>query len=168
MGIVVFGVICIGGYALIANRAAGEWRGDLLFLVAGLFFASFTVVQRRSGITPWHATALVNCLSGLLFTPIYFLWLKPNIFTAPPSDVAVQIVAQGVAVAILGMFFYTEAVRRLGAPRAAIFGALALALAVLMGMFVLKEVPARLTVAGIPLAMMGVSLVVTGGRAKLI
>lgn len=166
MGIVIAGVLCIGGYALIANRAAGEWRGDLLFLLAGLFFASFTVAQRRSGVSPWHATALVNCLSALVFAPIYFLWLKPNIFTAPPADVAFQVVAQGIAVAILGMFFYTEAVRRLGAPRAAIFGALAPALAVLIGMVFLKEVPAWLTLVGIALVMCGVAFVVTGGRAK--
>ncbi|MBK6614165.1 DMT family transporter [Ottowia sp.] len=166
MGIVIAGVICIGGYALIANRAAGEWRGDLLFLLAGLCFASFTVVQRRSGISPWHATALVNCCSALLFAPIYFLWLKPHIFTAPPAAVAFQVVAQGIAVAILGMYFYTEAVRRLGAPRAAIFGALAPALAVLIGMVVLKEVPAWLTIVGIALVMCGVACVVTGGRAK--
>lgn len=164
MGVVVAGVICIGGYALIANRAAGEWRGDLLFLFAGLLFASFTVAQRRSGVSPWHATALVNCLSGLLFAPVYFLWLEPNIFTAPPAEVAFQVVAQGIAVAILGMYFYTQAVRRLGAPRAAIFGALAPALAVLIGMVFLKEIPEWLTLTGIALVMGGVVLVVTGGR----
>lgn len=166
IGTVITGVLCIGGYALIANRMAGEWRGDLLFLLAGLFFASFTVTQRRSGISPWHATALVNCLSALLFAPIYFFWLKPGIFTAPVGEVAFQVVAQGIAVAILGMFFYTEAVRRLGAPRAAIFGSLAPALAVLIGAVFLKEVPAWLTLVGIGLVMCGVALVVTGGRAK--
>lgn len=164
MGIVLVGVLCIGGYALLANRTAGEWRGDLLFLLAGLLFASFTVAQRRSGVSPWHATALVNCLSALLFAPIYFLCLSPKIFTAPPVAVAFQVVAQGIGVAILGMFFFTEAVRRLGAPRAAIFGALAPALAVLIGMVALKEIPAWLTIVGIALVMCGVALVVTGGR----
>lgn len=166
IGTVIFGALCIGGYSLIANRSAGEWRGDLLFLLAGLLFASFTVTQRRSGISPWHATALVNCLSALVFTPIYFLWLKPRIFTAPVGEVAFQVVAQGIAVAILGMFFYTEAVRRLGAPRAAIFGSLAPALAVLIGAIFLKETPAWLTLVGIGLVMCGVVLVVTGGRKK--
>lgn len=159
---VVVGVLCIGGYSLIANRMAGEWQGDLLFLLAGLFFASFTVTQRRSCISPWHATALINCLSALLFAPIYFFWLKPRIFTAPVGEVAFQFVAQGIAVAILGMFFYTETVRRLGAPRAAIFGALAPALAVLIGAIFLREVPAGLTLVGIGLVMCGAALVITG------
>ncbi|WP_051236837.1 DMT family transporter [Ottowia thiooxydans] len=166
MGVVVVGVICIGGYSLIANRASGEWRGDLLFLLAGLFFASFTVAQRSSGISPWHATALVNCLSALLFAPIYFFWLEPKIFTAQPAELAFQVLAQGVMVAILGMYFYAESVRRLGAPRAAIFGALAPALAVLIGMVVLKETPAWLTLFGIALVMSGVALVVTSRRAE--
>ncbi len=158
---VASGVLCIGGFALVANRAAGEWRGDLLFLLAGLCFASFTLAQRRSGITAWQATALVNVTSAVLFAPIYFLWLKPGLFTAPLAAVAFQVVAQGIAVAILGMYLYAQAVRRLGAARAAIFGALAPALAVLIGIGVLHEVPAHLTVVGVVLVTGGVALVVT-------
>jgi len=166
MATVVAGVLCIGGYALLADRAAGEWRGDLLFLLAGLCFASFTVAQRRSGIGPWHATALVNVCSAVLFTPVYFFGFTPNIFTAPPSAIGFQVVAQGILVAILGMYFYTEAVRRLGAPRAAIFGALAPALAVLIGAVFLGGVPAWLTLTGIGLVMSGVALVVTGAARR--
>ncbi|MBW8716476.1 MAG: EamA family transporter, partial [Variovorax paradoxus] len=98
--------------------------------------------------------------------PIYFFWFTPNIFTAPPAAVGFQVVAQGILVAILGMYFYTEAVRRLGAPRAAIFGALAPALAALIGALFLKEIPAALTLVGVALVMGGVTLVVTGARAK--
>jgi drug/metabolite transporter (DMT)-like permease len=163
---VIAGAACMGGYALIANRAEGEWRGDLLFLCGGLLFASYTVVQRRSGISPWHATALVNVGSALIFSPIYFLFLHPGIFAAPVHDVLFQVVAQGICVAILAMFFYAEAVRRLGAPRAAIFGALAPALAVLFGMPVLGEFPSSVTLAGIALVMAGVILVVTGAKPK--
>ncbi|WP_111877009.1 DMT family transporter [Paracidovorax anthurii] len=163
---VIAGAACMGGYALIANRAQGEWRGDLLFLCGGLLFASYTVTQRRSGISPWQATALVNVGSALIFAPIYFLFLSPAIFTAPVRDVLFQVVAQGICVAILAMFFYAEAVRRLGAPRAAIFGALAPALAVLMGMPLLGEFPSGGTVAGIALVMGGVLLVVTGAKPK--
>lgn len=164
MAIVVGGVLCIGGHALFANRAAGEWRGDLLFLLAGVCFAGFTLAQRRSGISPWHATALVNVVSALLFAPVYLLWLEPKIFIAPLKSVVLQAVAQGIAVAILGMYFYAEAVRRLGAPRAAIFGALAPAFAVLIGFLSLKEVPSGATAAGVALVMLGVAAVVLGGR----
>lgn len=166
MAVVVVGVACIGGYALVMNRASGEWRGDLLFLLGGLFFASYTVAQRRSGISSWHATALVNVGSAVLFTPIYFLWLDPQIFAAPIKDVTIQALAQGIGVAILGLYFYAETVRHLGASRAAIFGALSPALAVIIGMVILREFPAGITLMGIFLVMGGVFLVVTGAKPK--
>lgn len=163
---VAAGVLCIGGYALFANREAGEWRGDLLFLLAGLCFACFTIAQRRSGLGPWQATALVNVSSALLYAPVYFLWLQPGIFSAPLLELGAQVLAQGLFVAILGMYCYAQAVQRLGAPRAAMFGALAPALAVAIGMLVLQETPAGLTVAGIGMVMAGVGVVVTGDRAS--
>ena len=102
----------------------------------------------------------------MIFAPIYFLFLSPGIFTAPVRDVLFQVAAQGICVAILAMFFYAQAVRLLGAPRAAIFGALAPALAVLFGIPVLGEVPDVATLTGIVLVMAGVVLVVTGAKAK--
>lgn len=166
IGMVVVGVIFIGGYALILNRSSGEWRGDLLFLLCGLLFASYTVAQRRSGISSWHATALVNVTSCLIFTPIYVFWFDPKIFSVSSSDLVIQAIAQGICVAILGLYFYAEAVRRLGASRAAIFGSLTPALAVLIATFVLREIPPLTTLLGIAFVMSGVILVVTGVRNK--
>lgn len=164
--LVIIGVICIGGYALLLNRASGEWRGDLLFLLCGLLFASYTVAQRRSGVSSWHATALVNVTSCILFTPIYLYWFNPKILSVSLGDLAIQATAQGICVAILGLYFYAEAVRRLGASRAAIFGSLTPALAVLIATFVLREFPPMTTLLGIAFVMSGVILVVTGVKKK--
>lgn len=164
MAAVVLGVLCIGGYAVFMERAAGVWRGDLLLIAAGFFFACFTVTQRVSGLSPWRATVLVNVVSALAFSPVYFLWLSPRIFSAPLTDVLIQALVQGVGVAFLGMLFYAQAVRHLGAPRAAIFGALTPAFAVLLSLPVLHEVPGALTLAGIALVMGGVGMVVLGRR----
>jgi len=166
MGVVLVGVVTIGGESILLNRSGGEWRGDLLFLFAGLLFASYTLAQRRSGLTSWQATALVNVGSCVIFTPIYLVWLRPQIFTAPTGAVLVQAAAQGVGVAILGLFFYAESARRLGATRAAIFGALVPALAALIGIPVLREMPTFATSIGIALVMIGVLLVVRGVGIK--
>lgn len=166
--LVVGGALCVGGAALFTNRGAGEWRGDLLFMLAGLLFASYTLAQRRSGITPWHATALVNVASGVIFAPIYFLLLEPRIFDAPRTDLLIQVLAQGIFVSILAMYFYAEAVRRLGAARAAIFGALVPALATLIGMVILDEIPTPISGTGIVLVMAGVLLVVSNPRIKAV
>jgi len=164
LAIVILGIACIGGYSLMLNRAAGEWRGDILFLLCGFLFASYTIAQRRSGISSWHATAIVNVSSCILFTPVYVLYLEPRILTAPIADVLFQVVAQGIGVAILGLYFYAEAVRRLGAPRAAVFGSLAPAFSVLLSIPILGETPSAITMAGILLVTGGVVLVVSAKR----
>ena len=161
---VVAGVSSIGGHALLMNRASGEWRGDLLFLLGGLLFASYTLAQRRSGLSSWQATAWVNVTSGLIFTPIYFGFLEPRLLTAPVVDVIVQVLAQGIGVAILGLFFYAEAARRLGATRAAVFGSLAPALSVILSIPLLGESPSQIVLIGVGLVTAGVLLVVTGKR----
>lgn len=102
---VIAGAVCIGGHALLSSQGQGQWRGDLLFVCGGLLFASYTVVQRRSGMSAWQATALVNVGSALLFAPVYFVLLRPGIWTAPLLDVLYQVLAQGIFVAILAMFF---------------------------------------------------------------
>lgn len=161
---VVAGVGSIGGHALLMNRASGEWRGDLLFLLGGLLFASYTLAQRRSGLSSWQATALVNVASGLIFTPIYFGFLQPRLLSAPVADVALQVLAQGIGVAILGLFFYAEATRRLGATRAAVFGSLAPALSVVLSIPLLNESPSRIVLLGVVLVTAGVLMVVNGRK----
>ncbi|HSI59229.1 MAG TPA: DMT family transporter [Ideonella sp.] len=162
---VMAGVGSIGGHALLMNRASGEWRGDLLFLLGGLLFASYTLAQRRSGLSSWQATALINVTSGLIFTPIYFGFLQPRLLSAPVVDVIVQVLAQGIGVAILGLFFFAEATRRLGATRAAIFGSLTPALSVVLSIPLLGESPSRIVLLGVVLITVGVLTVVAGKQS---
>lgn len=162
LAVVIAGVGSIGGSALLENRAAGEWRGDLLFLLGSLLFASYTLAQRRSGLSSWHTTALVNVTSGLFFTPIYFGFLQPKLLSAPIGDVLTQVLAQGLGVAILGLFFYAEAARRLGATRAAMFGSLTPALSVILSIPLLGEVPSRTVLLGVALVTTGVAMVLVG------
>lgn len=165
---VVAGVGSIGGHALLMNRASGVWRGDLLFLLGSLLFASYTLAQRRSGLSSWQTTALVSVTSGFLFAPIYFGFLQPRLPTAPVADVIVQVLAQGIGVAILGLYFYAEATRRLGATRAAVFGSLAPALSVVLSIPFLGESPSQTVLLGVGLVTVGVLMVVTGKRPPLI
>jgi len=160
MAIVFTGVMFIGGHSLLFNRQAGEWRGDVLFVLAGLMFASFTVAQRNSGLTPWVATAFVNVTSAALFTPVYLLWMSPKLGHASLNELLVQIGAQGLAVSVLALWFFSEAVARLGATRAAVFGALCPAITATMGIVILNEVPSAATLMGISAVMLGVLTVV--------
>lgn len=160
VAVVFTGILFIGGHSLVFNRAAGEWRGDALFICAGFLFATFTVAQRAAGLSPWVATAWVNVTSAVLFTPIYLIWMSPKLSAAPASEVLTQIVAQGVAVSILALLLYAEAVRRLGATRAAVIGALCPAFTAVLAFLLLGEIPTLVTFAGVALVMLGVLVVV--------
>lgn len=164
--VVFTGVMFIGGHSLLFNREAGEWRGDALFVAAGFLFATYTVAQRLSGLSPWLATAWVNVISAALFSPVYFIWMSPKLQQASASEVLVQIGAQGIAVSILALWLYTEAIKRLGATRAAIIGALCPALTAALAFPILGEIPSIITLTGVALVMVGVMVVVFNQALK--
>lgn len=156
----------LGGVVLLAldpqalGRATAAWQGDVLFVAAGFLFACFTVAQRRSGLTALQAIALVNVTSCLLFVGPYVAWLSPRLAQVAWGDLLAQAFAQGVANALLALFLYAEAVRRLGATRAAVLGALVPALTMTLGSAVLGETPGPLTLLAAALVTAGVVLVV--------
>ena len=161
---VVAGVVLISGSSLFLNRQAGEWVGDLMFLGASCLFATFTVTQRRSGLTPWQATALVNVGSTILFLPVHLALPNSGIPNASLQELAIQALAQGIGMALLCLYFYTVAVGRLGAQRAAIFLALVPPFSTVLGMVFLDEQPSAIALGGIVLVMVGVFAVVFCAR----
>jgi drug/metabolite transporter (DMT)-like permease len=154
---VIAGIVGIAAHGLF-NFESGAWRGHILFLTGAAMFASYTVTFRRTGIGPWQAAAIVNFYSLLVITPFYFLASEPRLFSAAPGEVIAQAAIQGIVAGIVALFFYGEAVRRLGASRAAILGSLTPAAAALLGIPVLGEAPGALTWAAIAAAGVGVVL----------
>ena len=116
-GMGVFGVGNVAGSAL-------AWRGDLLFVLAALLWAVYTLVFRRSGLTPWQGVAVINAWSVLLLLPVLLLWGAPRLLTAPWTDVVFQALGQGVVAGLLGLVTYMVAIARLGASRASLSAAL--------------------------------------------
>jgi drug/metabolite transporter (DMT)-like permease len=161
---VVVGIVGIAAHGLF-DLESGAWRGHILFLIAAALFAGYTVMFRRSGIGPWHAAAIVNFYSLLFFAPLYFLTFGTQLLSAAPSEVMVQAVMQGVVSAIVALFFYGDAVRRLGASRAAVLGSFTPVVAALLAMPMLGEFPSRLTWAAIVVVSVGVVLA-SGGFSR--
>jgi len=161
---VVAGIVGIAAHGLF-DFHSGAWRGHILFLVGAAMFAVYTVTFRRSGLSPWHAAAIVNFYSLLLIAPLYFFVFGARLLSAAPIDMFTQAVMQGVVSAIVALFFYGEAVRRLGASQAAVFGSFTPVVAALLGMLLLGELPSRLTWLAIVVVSAGVVLA-SGGLAR--
>lgn len=128
-GLRLAGLLLIGGGMAVFGAgsladAAQTWRGDLLFILAAMVWAVYTLVFRSSGLTPWQGAAVINAWSSLLLLPVLLAFGAPRLWTAPWTDVVWQALGQGVAAGLLGLVTYMIAIARLGAARASLSAAL--------------------------------------------
>lgn len=135
-----------------------SWRGDLLFVLAAVLWAAYTLAFRGCSLSPWQGAALVNLGSAVLLVPVVIVWGAPRLVTAPWTDVAFQALGQGVMAGVLGLVAYTVAIARLGAARAALSAALVPVLTALGAAWLLGEVPQRSAWAALALVVPGVVL----------
>lgn len=151
------GVALLGAGAL-DSGSAGAWRGDALFLLAALLWACFTLSFRRSGLTPWQGAALVNTWSALLLLPWVLLQGWQPLRNLPATTLLFQALSQGVLAGVLGLWTYAVAIQRLGAARAAAFGALVPVVSALGGWWWLGDALGATDFAAVALATLGVGL----------
>lgn len=155
VGIVIF----VG--AGLTDFATGNWRGHLLFLLAAIFWASFTVAMRsagQSGFTPLQAAAVVSVVSAIVYLPVYALFLPHRIMEAPLAPVVIQTLYQGIFVSIISLFAYARSVSILGASLGASFASLVPVLAMLTAIPLLGEWPSTSDYVGIAAITFGVFL----------
>ena len=161
LGFMAVGAALLGFKTLAGTALQGVWRGDLLFTLAAVLWACFTLSFRRSGLTPWQGAALVNTWSALLLLP-WLCWLlwhgEFQLFNAPLPDLIWQALWQGVLAGLLGLWTFNVAIRRLGAAPAAAFGALAPVVSALGGWWWLGEEMTAMDVLAVACAMVGVAL----------
>ncbi len=136
-GLILAGVLLLAQASL--QAPGGSWRGDLLFLLAAIFWAVYTVVFRRSGLNPWQGAAVVNGWSMILLLVLLPLLPASRMLQAPWADVALQAVWQGGLAGILGLVTYMAAAARLGAARAALSSALVPPMTAFGGAWLLGE-----------------------------
>ncbi len=154
---IVAGIALIAWEALLA-AGSGLMTGDLMYVLAGLFWAVYTLACRYWRLQPLHAIAIVSVLSMLLYVPVYLFFAGPRLLQAPVSEVLMQGVFQGVLSGVLALLFYTRAVAVLGASRGAVFAAMVPASALLMAIPTLGESPSRLQWMGVALVTMSMLL----------
>ncbi len=152
--LVVAATVAIGGPALLGGAGAG-----FLFIPAGaLLWAFFTIAYRRSGLDPLAAAGIVAAWSALAFLPFALTEGAAAILAADPRVLVTQLLSQGLLSGVVALVSYGGAISRLGASRAAVVTSLAPALAALMAVPWLGEVPTPAMLGGILLALVGVAL----------
>jgi drug/metabolite transporter (DMT)-like permease len=151
---IFLGLVALGWDGL-ANHGERTWLGDAMFLLGGVFWASYTVASRAWRVDPLPTTAVVAVLSLVGYLPPYFWFAGAKLAAAPWRDVLIQGVFQGLISAVVALLFYTRAVTLLGAARGAVFAALTPSFSLLLAIPLLHEMPARLQLAGVVLVTAG-------------
>jgi drug/metabolite transporter (DMT)-like permease len=135
---------------------AQQWRGDLIFVLTGALYGTFSFLLGR-----WRGDAVVttfwiSALSLLVVGPWYA-------FNAAPSDHqasawVLQFVLQGVLGGGWAIVLYAISIKHLGADRAGIFPALVPVCAALVNIPISGSLPSALEGIGCILAALGMYL----------
>jgi len=155
----IFAGIVMLGWDGLSNHGWRTWLGDTMFVLGGLFWASYTIGSRAWSVAPFHATVIVAVLSMLLYVPGYAVIEGSHLAAVPWTEIAIQAIFQGVLSAVVALVLYTRSVALLGAARGAVFAALVPSFSLLFAIPILHEVPTRLQVLGVVLVTGGMVLV---------
>jgi len=167
--LIVAGAAMLGGDSFSINAPAQQWLGDLLLVGAGLCFAIYMTVLRRWNVTFVQAVIAIPIISSAVYIPIWVLFLPSgllNFDVLPPwQEVALQAVYQGVVASFIVVMLITRATQSIRATTMAVFLAGAPALAVLLGVALLDEVPSAIAWTGLVVTTIGMILAVGRRRA---
>lgn len=156
------GVIVAGIAGMVAAGAAAHGLADPLGLAAlaagSAMWAVYTLLFRRSTLTPVQSAALICVWSALLFLPVYVLGGLSRLAQASGAEIALQVLYQGVLMSGVAIVSFNRAVALLGPAAASAIIALIPAVAALAAMPVLGEWPAAAEAVALACVVGGVLL----------
>jgi drug/metabolite transporter (DMT)-like permease len=155
--VIVAGLVVIGGEAVNTIGVHGV-AGDLLFVLAGSFFATFGMFLRKWRVVPTRAMIVTSVLS-LAILPIYGLMVGfGRIAALGVWENLLQAVMQGLLAGPGAIYLFTRSVVLLGAGRAAVFPTLVPPCVLLIGWIVLGLVPSIPQLIGLAIVLIGFRL----------
>lgn len=159
-GIIVLGLVVFGVESLetIGRHGIG---GDLLFVMAGLFWAAFGILLRQWRVSGVHAAVVVSAVSVIVFAPLHAIFIGyGGLLRISLTENLIQIVIQGVCAGALPIYLFARAVILLGAGRASTFPALVPGFSLIIGYLALGIVPSIAQVVGLVIVVIGFRFVV--------
>jgi len=167
--LIAIAVIIFGGLLLafsgLESGGNNIMLGVVLFLIASAVMSVYIVGVRHWGVTPRQALALVTMPSALIFLPLWYFFLPSGIANTEISIVLFQAVFQGLGPGFLAVILFALAAMHLGPTLTAGFSAVVPAMAALLAIPVLGEVPSPLEWVGIGLVTVGLSLLIVSKKS---
>jgi drug/metabolite transporter (DMT)-like permease len=157
--IIVAGVVLMGVDALL-NIGTHALGGDMLFICAGMCWASMLTILRLRNIDSVRATVVISVLSLLIYAPLHaMIFGFHNIAAVGWRENLLQIVTQGILSGPLATYLSAYAASVLGTGRGATFSALVPGFTILVGVVALGELPTLIQLGGLAVVAVGFRLV---------
>lgn len=149
LALITLGALAIGGVSLTSIHP-DYWKGDMLFVCAGMMGSIYLLRMRRSGLSAMQGAALLSVYSMLIYFPIFvwFFWDSSKLAQIPTSDLLFQGFYQGVLMGALTIFSLGRSAMLLGAPAAAMSLALLPVASFLLAFIILNEMPTIFEILG--------------------
>ncbi|HMF25089.1 MAG TPA: DMT family transporter [Pseudolabrys sp.] len=152
---IIIGLLVFGAESLATIGSSGV-AGDLLFVAAGVFWASFGTLLRLWNVLGTRAVAAVGAVSVIVFAPIYLLICGVTALARHGLfENLLQAVVQGGIAGSLPIYLFAHAVIALGGGRAATFPALVPVFGVVIGFLGLGVVPSLAQLIGMLIVLLG-------------
>ena len=160
-GVTIIAGLLVFGFESLTTIGGHGVGGDLLFALAGLFWATFGILLRHWRVSGTRAVAAVGALSVLVFAPLYLIFVGyDGILRMGWTENLLQVVVQGILAGMLPIYLFARAVILLGAGRAATFPALVPGFGLIIGYLALGVVPSIPQVVGLVIVVIGFRYVV--------
>jgi drug/metabolite transporter (DMT)-like permease len=161
--LVVIAMIAIGGVAVVHGQGLGRW----LVVGGAALWAVYTLAYHRSGLAALPAAGVIAAWSTIILLPFALMSGTEALLAAGPGVLAGEVLSQGVLSGIVALACYGTAVRILGSSRAALLAAIPPAVAAVLAIPMLGEVPSPLALVGVVLVVAGVALATGAVKLKL-
>lgn len=145
LGLIVMGDLLVGGSSLRHAFDGGQvWIGDLLFVVAAMCWATYSVLARHHGLDAVRATIAITTFAFVTYVPSYSALVftgvvSGQVFEAPWRDVLFQAFFQGWGSVVISGITFTQMIRHYGPVRSTMITALVPGLSALGAVWLLGE-----------------------------
>lgn len=168
--LILAGDLLVGGRSLLGAAAGTSvWKGDLMFMLAALSWAAYSVLARKHAVDAVHATIAITAFACAVYVPSYALLVGLGMVTsrlsaAPWGEMAFQMVFQGWGSVVISGITFTRMIQYFGPVRSTMITALVPGLSAIGAVVFLAEPLYWNLVAGLMLVTGGILLGVLRAR----
>ncbi|MFO1271796.1 MAG: DMT family transporter [Rubrivivax sp.] len=164
LALIVAGDLLLGGHSLLqAFEGGNTWKGDLLFLCAGMSWGFYSVLCRRWRVGAIDATFAIAIGTLASYVPLYLLGLAAGVVpsglhAASWGEIGFQAVYQGGLAMLVAGIAFTQVVSTFGPVRTTMITAVVPSLAALSAVPLLGETLGATALGGLACVTAGLLL----------